>query len=195
MLHTGGEGEWKWHHRGGHVCDEGGWWVQVDGMARSCHGCRDTTPPVADEWIQVPHRMWFGRTRTVTWGEGGVCFLSLRPSTHPSHVRLYKITLEQFNDVIAQENPTPEGVPWGDYIDLSALQALKPPPGSPPDQKPAVELIPVRIFCPPLHGVGRGGDRVEGVGGGDRVPGTAPSCGWERRRACPSSHSRSTRPG
>lgn len=51
----------------------------MEGMSRSCPGSSDPTPPVASTWVAAPHRSWFGRTRTATWGDGGVCFLDPLP--------------------------------------------------------------------------------------------------------------------
>ncbi|KAG0625348.1 hypothetical protein M758_2G047500 [Ceratodon purpureus] len=78
----------------------------VEGMTRWCIGCRDKSPPVASDWISIPNRLFFGHESTRTWGLGGVAFLN--PISEPgvvSHIRIYKITMEQFNDVLSQENP------------------------------------------------------------------------------------------
>ena len=63
-------------------------------MQEPCRGCSDMTPPRGSAWIQVPHRMWFGRSRTATWGQGGVAFMSLAPANDdlPTQLKLYKIT-------------------------------------------------------------------------------------------------------
>lgn len=81
---------------------EGG---QVDGMKKRCSGSVDKSPPKEIAWKKFPHRLFFGRDYTATWGPGGVAFLN--PQSNPTdaaHVCMYKITLEQFNDVLHQEN-------------------------------------------------------------------------------------------
>ncbi|KAI4365858.1 hypothetical protein MLD38_021806 [Melastoma candidum] len=81
---------------------EGG---QVDGMQRSCIGSNDKTPPKKIMWKTFPHRLFFGRESTRTWGLGGVAFLLPESSSlDKSHLCLYRITLEQFNDILYQEN-------------------------------------------------------------------------------------------
>ncbi|KAL7139320.1 hypothetical protein ABFS83_09G042800 [Erythranthe nasuta] len=77
----------------------------VAGMQEVCEGSRDKTRPTAVKWRTVPYRMFFGRNATKTWGPGGVAFLDLyRSRMHRAHIRLYKISLQQFNDVLRQEN-------------------------------------------------------------------------------------------
>ncbi|KAL6995076.1 Histone deacetylase 5 [Sarracenia purpurea var. burkii] len=81
---------------------EGG---QVEGMRKPCSGSLDKTPPKEILWKTVPHRLFFGRDQTKTWGPGGVAFL--RPESNiqdKAYMCLYRITLEQFNDILLQEN-------------------------------------------------------------------------------------------
>ncbi|XP_037476478.1 histone deacetylase 5-like [Triticum dicoccoides] len=81
---------------------EGG---KVDGMSISCFGSHDTSPPRGTMWKTVPHRLFFGRSSTPCWGTGGVAFLNPEINYNDeSYVCMYKITLEQFNDVLFQEN-------------------------------------------------------------------------------------------
>ena len=79
---------------------------RIGGMVRDMPGSRDPTPPVASSlWMDVPYRLFFAHS-SPTWAGGGVAFVdvtSLSP-TLPTAFRLYRITLEQFNDVLAQEN-------------------------------------------------------------------------------------------
>ncbi|XP_024312811.1 histone deacetylase 5 isoform X2 [Brachypodium distachyon] len=80
-------------------------YVEVDGMSIACFGSHDTSPPRGAMWKTVPHRLFFGRSSTPCWGAGGVAFLN--PETNyneKSWICMYKITLEQFNDVLFQEN-------------------------------------------------------------------------------------------
>eukprot|EP00250_Pteridium_aquilinum_P005405 c15499_g1_i2 orf=284-2374(-) len=54
---------------------------------------------------QVGNQMFFGHSYTRTWGHGGAAFLEARPTAGVStHIRLYKIMLDQFNDLFLQEN-------------------------------------------------------------------------------------------
>ncbi|OVA00799.1 Histone deacetylase superfamily [Macleaya cordata] len=81
---------------------EGG---QVEGMQSPCSGSVDRSPPKEIMWKTVPHRLFFGRSRTRTWGAGGVAFLHPESDSRDrAYMCLYKITLEQFNDVLVQEN-------------------------------------------------------------------------------------------
>lgn len=78
-------------------------------------GCRDSTPPSASAAATVPGSVAFaGRSRR--WG-GGVChFVADSPSD--ALVRLWRITLEQFVDVQAQECGRPPGTV---EVDLDAM--------------------------------------------------------------------------
>ncbi|XP_024395263.1 histone deacetylase 5 isoform X2 [Physcomitrium patens] len=79
---------------------------KVEGMSRTCIGCRDKSPPLASEWLSIPSRLFFGHESTKMWGLGGVAFIDPVPEAGIlTHVRIYKITMEQFNDVLSQENP------------------------------------------------------------------------------------------
>ncbi|XP_052179798.1 histone deacetylase 5 isoform X2 [Diospyros lotus] len=81
---------------------EGG---QVEGMRRPCTGSLDKSVPKEILWKVVPHRLFFGRDQTKTWGPGGAAFLSPESNCqHKAYMCLYRITLEQFNDVLLQEN-------------------------------------------------------------------------------------------
>ena len=72
-----------------------------DGATHTYPGCRDISDPADEDVGDIPSELCFGGW-SQTWG-GGVAFV--RPSeTARSKVRLYLITLEQFADVVAQEN-------------------------------------------------------------------------------------------
>ncbi|CAF1716427.1 histone deacetylase 5 isoform X1 [Brassica napus] len=78
---------------------------QVEGMTKPCVGSLDKSPPKGITWGTYPNRLFFGRESTNVWGKGGVAFTN--PLTSPNdqtHMCLYRITLEQFNDVLFQEN-------------------------------------------------------------------------------------------
>ncbi|BAF22119.1 histone deacetylase 5 [Oryza sativa Japonica Group] len=78
---------------------------KAEGMNIPCFGSHDTSPPRGSMWKTVPHRLFFGRSSTPCWGTGGVAFLNPEINhTENSYVCMYKITLEQFNDVLFQEN-------------------------------------------------------------------------------------------
>ncbi|XP_048137753.1 histone deacetylase 5 isoform X4 [Rhodamnia argentea] len=101
---------------------EGG---QVDGMQKLCSGSMDKRPPKEILWKIFPHRLFFGRESTRTWGLGGVAFL------HPEsknkdivHMCLYRITLEQFNDVLHQENISSYDMS-SPLFDLTSLDCVK----------------------------------------------------------------------
>ncbi|OAY72753.1 Histone deacetylase 5 [Ananas comosus] len=81
---------------------EGG---KVEGMSQPCCGSRDRSSPKDVAWKTVPHRLFFGRSFTRSWGPGGVAFLHPESnSNEKAHICMYKITLEQFNDLLFQEN-------------------------------------------------------------------------------------------
>jgi len=78
---------------------------QVEGMRKPCAGSLDKSPPKEVLWKTVPHRLFFGRDHCKTWGPGGVAFLHPESNSQDrAYMCLYRITLEQFNDVLVQEN-------------------------------------------------------------------------------------------
>ncbi|KAG9439099.1 hypothetical protein H6P81_019264 [Aristolochia fimbriata] len=100
---------------------EGG---QVDGMQKACPGSNDGSLPKEIKWKIVPHRLCFGHSYTRTWGSGGVAFL--HPATNideKAYLCMYKITLEQFNDVLLQENRLNPSLA-SPLFDLSALDLV-----------------------------------------------------------------------
>ncbi|KAB2089759.1 hypothetical protein ES319_A03G082400v1 [Gossypium barbadense] len=100
---------------------EGG---QVIGMKKLCSGSVDRNPPKETRWKAFPHRLFFGRDFTQTWGPGGVAFLDPRSNSEDkAYVCLYKITLEQFNDVLLQEN-VPDHDMNSPLFDLNALDSI-----------------------------------------------------------------------
>jgi hypothetical protein len=73
------------------------------GRTRPCRGARDTTPPGADRPLDIPYRLYFAG-HSESWG-GAPCFVdTVESPSAPAHVRAYRITWEQFEDVVAQEN-------------------------------------------------------------------------------------------
>lgn len=78
---------------------------QVEGMQKPCPGSMDRSPPKDILWRIVNRRLLFGRDYTHTWGAGGVAFLHPMSCSHDkAYICMYRITLEQFNDVLHQEN-------------------------------------------------------------------------------------------
>jgi len=115
---------------------------QEEGMSNSCRGCSDKTPPLALEWLTIPHRLFFGHERTYTWGLGGVAFLNpILEDGVSTHVRLYKITKEQFNDVFSQENRQLPGSVWVEDHQIGLLR--NGPPATP---NHLLDLLPPRWY-------------------------------------------------
>ncbi|CAI9281499.1 unnamed protein product [Lactuca saligna] len=97
---------------------------QVEGMRRACKGAADKSQPKEVLWKTVPHRLFFGRESTVTWGPGGVAFLNPQTNNHDkTFMCLYRITLEQFNDVLLQENVSSDTT--SPFFDLNALNSIE----------------------------------------------------------------------
>ena len=63
-------------------------------------GARDTTPPAADMAVELPGSLYFAG-ESPTWG-GGVAFYD-HDVPGPTPARAYRITVQQFADVAAQE--------------------------------------------------------------------------------------------
>ncbi|KAI9173642.1 hypothetical protein LWI28_004304 [Acer negundo] len=81
---------------------EGG---QVEGMIKPCSGSMDRTPPKEILWKTFPHRLFFGYESTRTWGPGGAAFMNPESNSEDrTYMCMYRITLEQFNDVLLNEN-------------------------------------------------------------------------------------------
>ncbi|KAD1436644.1 hypothetical protein R6Q59_029043 [Mikania micrantha] len=97
---------------------------QAEGMKRPCRGAVDKTKPKEVMWKTVPHRLFFGRESTATWGPGGVAFLNPESNyQEKTFICLYKITLEQFNDVLLQENVRIDTS--SPFFDLNALDSIE----------------------------------------------------------------------
>jgi len=77
---------------------------QPEGSEKVEKGCRDQTPPKADEKIELRFPLYFAKKRS-KWGEGGVAFIDHEVHSDEKTIgRMYLITKEQFEDVVAQEN-------------------------------------------------------------------------------------------
>ena len=90
---------------------------RIEGMIKDMPGSRDATLPTEwMRWDNLPHRLFFAHS-SPTWDGGGVAFVDLGENFSDddnaktpvqnqlgTSYRLYRVTLEQFNDVLAQEN-------------------------------------------------------------------------------------------
>lgn len=68
-------------------------------------GSNDKTDPEEVGWIWVPYKLYFAK-KSSKWCNGGVAFLSIKEEINPqcySVVRLWKISLQQFVDLMSQE--------------------------------------------------------------------------------------------
>jgi hypothetical protein len=72
------------------------------GGAHEYPGCRDPSPPAEDRAWESACELRFGGAFK-TWG-GGVAMVHPDRSDVPTKLRLYLVTIEQFADVVAQEN-------------------------------------------------------------------------------------------
>lgn len=62
-------------------------------MQRLCVGSMDKSQPKEIMWKTFPHRLFFARDDTATWGPGGVAFLHPESDIQEkTYLRLYKIT-------------------------------------------------------------------------------------------------------
>ncbi|KAB2609451.1 histone deacetylase 5-like [Pyrus ussuriensis x Pyrus communis] len=102
---------------------------QMEGMKTPFLGCADKTPPKEIVWKTFPHRLFFGHESTATWGPGGVAFLNPESNIlDKAYMCLYRITLEQFNDVLVQENVMsfPANSPLFDLTGLDSVTREEP---------------------------------------------------------------------
>ncbi|KAM1036145.1 hypothetical protein ACFX13_039933 [Malus domestica] len=102
---------------------------QMEGMKTPFPGCADKTPPKEIVWKTFPRRLFFGRESTHTWGPGGVAFLNPESNIRDkAYMCLYRITLEQFNDVLVQENVVsfPVNSPLFDLTGLDSVTREEP---------------------------------------------------------------------
>ncbi|XP_044477203.1 histone deacetylase 5-like isoform X2 [Mangifera indica] len=97
---------------------------QVEGMKKACSGSMDRNPPKETLWKTFPHRLFFGLDSTCTWGPGGVAFLNPESDNQEkTYLCLYRITLEQYNDVLLQEN-SPTNEKYSPFLDITALNSI-----------------------------------------------------------------------
>jgi hypothetical protein len=79
---------------------------------------RDGSTPAEEAATTVAHQLRFERDSSV-WC-GGVAFLDPAPASGVALVRLWSVSVEQFEDVLAQENRLGPGEVSVDWIDLEA---------------------------------------------------------------------------
>ncbi|SMG21829.1 hypothetical protein SAMN05661096_01235 [Marivirga sericea] len=81
-----------------------------EGATRTYLGCNDTTLPLDQKPIQIPHEMYFAKSASA-WNGGGVCFINPdRDDKVKTFGNMYLITREQFLEVVQQENATDETI-------------------------------------------------------------------------------------
>ena len=62
-------------------------------MKKPCSGSEDKKPPKDITWKSFPHRLFFGRDFSQTWGNGGVAFVDPECNTEDkTYMCLYRIT-------------------------------------------------------------------------------------------------------
>ncbi|AIC95830.1 hypothetical protein [Shouchella lehensis] len=77
---------------------------QPFGSTESEPGARDPSLPLRSIQFLMPYTLYFAKDRT-KWGEGGVAFIRNKQDKQAHTLsRAYLITLEQFIDVVRQEN-------------------------------------------------------------------------------------------
>ncbi len=81
---------------------------RVPGLTVDFPGARDPSPPRLALTRREPRRLFFAQSSN-WWGHGGVAFLhpsadAALPLSEHTVMRMYLITLEQFFDVVRQEN-------------------------------------------------------------------------------------------
>lgn len=74
-----------------------------DGSSTSHPGCRDKSLPLEDIPIRFEGRMHFSGS-SFRWGSGGVAFMDNEDNLGRALGRAYNVTIEQFDDIAAQEN-------------------------------------------------------------------------------------------
>ncbi|WP_249310159.1 hypothetical protein [Bacillus sp. FJAT-49736] len=80
---------------------EGG---KPEGSEKIEKGSRNQTPPEAEAKVELAYPLYFAKSKS-KWGKGGVAFISHEKSKSVRTIgRMYLITQEQFEDVVAQEN-------------------------------------------------------------------------------------------
>lgn len=72
--------------------------------ARSEQGCKDSSLPIDSKSVVINHELYFSKNSS-RWQNGGVAFIDSKIDKQvKTYAKMYKITKEQFEDVIKQEN-------------------------------------------------------------------------------------------
>ncbi len=74
-----------------------------EGSSRAFIGCTDQTPPIKDRFLSLPYRLYFAGV-CEAWDGGGHGTIEVEPSEARTIARAYLITLEQFQQMVAQQN-------------------------------------------------------------------------------------------
>lgn len=76
------------------------------GATRRCRGCRDTRPPREDRPFALPGTLSFGGFGgpSTNWNGGVAFYTPADAAAAPVLARLWLVSLEQFEDIVAQEN-------------------------------------------------------------------------------------------
>lgn len=119
-------------------------------------GARDDSDPIAETTMTAHHELYFA-WEAQKWDGGGVAFLSPSPSVAATTCRLYKITIEQFEDVHAQETGMSEPavldvdelVAKGSLLQYDRLYGLALHLGTHEDGHPIVTLTTERTDLKP----------------------------------------------
>ena len=87
--------------------------LTIGGHTVTEKGCRDSSAPLASEICRIPYRLVFAG-HFEKWENKSAAFLDLSHREHnlKTVCRMYKITREQFTDVVSQENG---GIPPADF--------------------------------------------------------------------------------
>lgn len=90
------------------------------GTDRSYDGCTDRTLPEKRKQYTLNHRLYFAKSSPV-WQGGGVAFIDPTEDTREqTHGMIYLISIDQFREVVAQENDRSLDDP-DIYLDLDAI--------------------------------------------------------------------------
>jgi histone deacetylase 4/5 len=99
---------------------------RVEGMSRDCVGARDNTHPTASLVKWMPYSVFFADACVSAWGYGGGAILDVGTDrSSKSCMRLYKVNLQQFNDIVAQENSRAPPLPPTNWLTCKQLANLR----------------------------------------------------------------------
>ncbi|HSW79249.1 MAG TPA: M20/M25/M40 family metallo-hydrolase [Candidatus Saccharimonadales bacterium] len=110
LLNTANKPAYVWYATFGSGLDkerfmkyvEGG---RPEGASFVLPGCRDKTPPIKDLFISLPYELYFSGNTDRYMDAGGMANLDVKRSAKSHTIaRAYLITIEQFEDIAAQEN-------------------------------------------------------------------------------------------